>query len=111
MGSVVAAHHAAQPAGARLDEQFQPRLDRLASGVTRAMGQLAVALRAADQDGPQAPEGLPQLREIQQEIGTGPPGQDEESEVYGLRAATDSLVDAVNTAAHALDAGRTSRGG
>jgi uncharacterized membrane protein YccC len=107
LGAAVAAHHAAKPVGARLDEQIQPGLDRLASGVTSAVSQLAVALRAADQDGPEAAEGLPRLREIQQEIGTGPPGQDAESEVHGLRAATDSLVDAVNTAAHALNTGRT----
>lgn len=109
LGAVVTAHHAAQPAGARLDEHIQPGLDRLASGVTSAVSHIAEALRAANQDGPEEPDGLPRLREIQQEIGTGPPGQEAESEVYGLRAATDSLVDAVNTAAHALGAGRNPR--
>jgi hypothetical protein len=108
LGAVVTAHHAAQPADARLGEQLQPGLDRLASGISSAMSQIAVALRAADQFGPQPPEGLPQLREIQQEIRTAPPGHEAAiSEVYGLRTATDSLVDAINTTAHALGAGRT----
>ncbi len=108
LGAVVTAHHAAQPADARLDEHFQPGLDRLASGISSAVSQIAMALRAADQYGPQPAEDLPRLREIQQEIRTDPPGDEAtESEVYGLRAATDSLVDAVNTTAHALGAGRT----
>lgn len=105
LGAVVTAHHSAQRAGDGLDQRFQPGLDRLATGVSGAVSEIAAALRAAGQDGPQPPAGLPPLRELQQEIWSGrQEGQPAGSEVYGLLAATDSLVDSVNTAADALGA-------
>jgi hypothetical protein len=108
LGAVLTAHRAVQPADDRLDQRFQPRLDRLANGISGAMSQIAGALRAAGQDGPQPPGGLPPLRELQQAIRPDTPDRESaDSEVYGLLAATDSLVDAVNTAAHALGEGRT----
>ena len=106
LGAVVTAHRGAGPAGARLDSRLQPGLDRFASGVSGAVSQIAGALRAAGQDGPQPPAGMPPLRELQQGIWPDPPdGGSPASEAYGLLAATDNLVDAVNTAAHAVGSG------
>jgi hypothetical protein len=71
------------------------------------VSQIAAALRDTGQDGPHPPASLPPLRELQQDI--WPESADREppdSEIYGLLAATDNLVDAVNTAAHALGEGR-----
>jgi hypothetical protein len=108
LGAVVTAHHSARPADARLDERFQPGLDRLASGISSAVSQIAAALRAAGEDGPQPPGSLPPLRQLQQDIWQDQPDREPaDNEVHGLLAATDSLVDAVNTTAHALGAGRT----
>jgi len=106
LGAVVAAHHAAKPENLSSDPRLQAGLDRLASGITSAVSQIAAALRAAGQDGPRPPAGLPPLRELQRAIWPEPPDDREsaESEMLGLVAATDSLVDAVNTTAHALGA-------
>jgi uncharacterized membrane protein YccC len=105
LGAVVSAHHAAQTSGAGLDRRFQPGLDRFAGGVSSAVSKIAASLQAAGQDGPQQPAGLPPLRELQQAIWPDPPdGGSADSSVYGLLTATDNLVDAVNTAAHALSA-------
>jgi hypothetical protein len=58
---------------------------------------------------------MPPLRDLQQAIAAQPdaagnPRQARPSpatgDFYGLSAATDSLVDAINTAAHAVDASR-----
>jgi hypothetical protein len=78
-------------------------LTPLAVGV--AAGRIAAALQAAGQDGPERPAGLPPLRELQQAIWPDPPDSEAaDSAAYGLLAATDNLVDAVNTAAYALGA-------
>lgn len=66
-------------------------LDRLADAVRQATGQLAEALRRLGPPGP-----LPPLREIQAGLDDGSDGQD------ALLAATDGLVDALNTTAHIL---------
>jgi len=68
----------------------QPQLDKLAEAVRQAGAQLAEALRRL---GP--PGSLPPLRELQSQIpaGSGSPA---------LFAATDSLVDALNTTADVL---------
>jgi uncharacterized membrane protein YccC len=110
LGAVVSAHHAAPRGAADLDAWLQPGLDRFASGIVSATTQIAAALRAAGLDGPQPPASLPALRALQQDI--WPDSADRpsaDSEVHGLIAATDSLADAVNTAAHALGADRTRR--
>jgi uncharacterized membrane protein YccC len=106
LGAVVTAHHGAQRGGAGLDPRLQPGLDRLASGISDAVSQIAAALRAARRDGPKPPTHMPPLRELQQEMWPDPPDREfADGETDGLLAATDSLVDAVNTAAHALGAG------
>jgi uncharacterized membrane protein YccC len=117
LAAAVTAHHAARPEDA--DTELQQRLDQLAADVTAATGVLAVALRELGDTGadgapdPAAPKltipPLPPLRARQQAIwlaadgtagaGSDPPGQ---GEAAGLTAATDGLVDAINTAAHAL---------
>jgi uncharacterized membrane protein YccC len=105
LGAVVTAHHAAQTSSTGLDARFQPGLDRFAGGISSAVSKIAAALQAAGQDGPQQPAGLPPLRELQQAIWPDPPDRGSaDSSVYGLLTATDNLVDAVNTAAHALSA-------
>jgi uncharacterized membrane protein YccC len=106
LGAVVTAHHSAHPTDARSEQRLQPGLDRLARGTASAVSQIAAALRAAGQDGPQPPAGPPPLRQLQQEIWQDQPDRElADNEVHGLLAATDSLVDAVNTTAHALGAG------
>ncbi len=104
LGAVTAAHHAASRTAMVADADLQNVLDRLADGVTDSVGQLAAALRAAGQQGPRPPAGLPQLRALQRAVwlrlgGADAPPTDEAA---GLLTATDSLVDAINTAAHAL---------
>ena len=124
LGAAVAAHHG--NAAAESDAGLQSGLDRLAAGVEQATGQIAAALRgesAVGTAGPQAPGTLPPLRTQQQAIwphpgGTpGQPGDSADSgapggpavpqrprtgEAAGLFAATDGLVDAINTTAYAL---------
>jgi hypothetical protein len=104
LGAVVAVHHAASRTASVADADLQNVLDRLADGVTESVGQLAVALRAAGPEGPRPPEGLPQLRALQRAIWLRLGGQESPpvDETAGLLTATDSLVDAINTAAHAL---------
>jgi hypothetical protein len=103
LGAVVSTHHSALRGVADLDPSLQPGLDRFASGISNAVSQIATALRSAGQDGPRPPAGLPPLRALQQEIWPDSADRESaESEVHGLIAATDSLVDAVNTAAYAL---------
>jgi uncharacterized membrane protein YccC len=104
LGVVVAAHHSNELAGAVADANLQNGLDRLADGVTDSVGQLAAALRAAGPQGPEPPDRLPRLRALQRAIWLrlARPDAQPSDEAVGLLAATDSLVDAINTAAHAL---------
>jgi uncharacterized membrane protein YccC len=68
-------------------DRLQPALDRLAAGLTEAAGILAGSLRAMQPPGP-----LPPLRLLQAAIVPGP-----DAASGALFAATDGLVDAVNT--------------
>jgi uncharacterized membrane protein YccC len=103
--AAVVVHHASKNAAA--DAALRPDLDALAAGVTQATGQIAAALRAT---GAQVLGSLPPLRAQQQAIWARPADGSEQtgepaepvSEAAGLFAATDGLVDAINTAAHAL---------
>jgi uncharacterized membrane protein YccC len=125
LAAAVTAHHATRPDDA--GTELQQRLDQLADDVTAATGVLALALRELGDTGgadgapdPAAPKltipPLPPLRARQQEVwlppqaegpaagpaagaGSAPPSQ---GEAAGLTAATDGLVDAINTAAHVL---------
>ncbi len=98
--AAVGAHHAEHPAaqGGRL----QSRLEELAVLVERATGQIAGWLRGrvGTQDSGQSATALPPLRAARQDIwpDTAEPGSDE----AGIAAATDALVDAINTEAHVL---------
>jgi uncharacterized membrane protein YccC len=105
LGAVVAAHHIANRSPAVADADVRNGLDRLADGVTSSVGQVAAALRAAGPQGPQPPAHLPQLRALQRAIWLRLAAQDAPptDESAGLLAATDSLVDAIDTALHALD--------
>jgi hypothetical protein len=60
--------------------------------------------RRADATGHRPPDKLPRLRALQRAIWLRLARQDAQptDEAAGLLAATDSLVDAINTAAHAL---------
>jgi uncharacterized membrane protein YccC len=104
LGAVVAAHHSAGRTATVADADLQNLLDRLADGVTESVCQLAAALRAADPDRAPRPAGFPQLRALQRAIWLRLGGQESPpaNEAAGLLTATDSLVDAINTAAHAL---------
>ena len=104
LGVVVAAHHSARQPGVVADADLQNSLDLLADGVTDSVGQLAAVLRSAGPQGPEPPASLPQLRALQRAIWLRLANHDVEpaSAEAGLLAATDSLVDAINTAAHAL---------
>jgi uncharacterized membrane protein YccC len=103
--AVVTAHHTAQPDDPAPDPRLQAGLNRLASGIDTAVRQIAAVLRAAGQDKPPSSRELPPLRQLQQAIWPDQPDSESaDSEVLGLVAATDSLVDAVNTAAHAAGA-------
>ncbi len=116
LGAAVTAHHGS---GDRTRAAaLQPHLDELATGVARATDQIAAALRSAgtgiagtqptgaQPTGAQSSERwqpmfagrLPPLRAQQQAIRP-------DSDTVGLLAATDSLVDAINTEAHVLGAG------
>jgi len=119
LGAAVTTHHASKTRSD--DVALQPDLDELATGVAEATDRIAAALRAGTgrgmatrQPAPerllQPPGRLPPLRAEQQAIwqrpADGAGGQGEqappESEAAGLFAATDSLVDAIYAAAHAL---------
>ncbi len=104
LGAVVTEHHAAGRAAVVPDADLQNALDRLADGVTEATSQLSAALHAARAKGPEPPDSPPQLRALQRAIWLRLAGQDAPptGEPAGLLAATDGLVDAINTAAHAL---------
>ncbi|MGH3301419.1 MAG: FUSC family protein [Streptosporangiaceae bacterium] len=104
LGAVVTAHHAANRAAIVAAADLQNGLDLLADGVTESAGQLAAALRAAGPQGPRPPASLPQLHALQRVIWLRLADQDAQpaGAEAGLLAATDSLVDAINTAAHAL---------
>jgi uncharacterized membrane protein YccC len=113
LNAAIAAHHVpgSDPEPAREDAELRPWLDALADGVLVATKQLAQAVRhletaAADR----ALSQLPPLRAEQRRLWSalrepeqpGPaPGDiaDGSDEAAGLLAATDSLVDAINTAA------------
>jgi len=124
LGAAVAAHHGT--AAGESDDGLQEGLDRLAAGVEQATGQIAAAMRgdpAEGMAGPHPLRSLPPLRTQQQAIwphpdrtagqsgdSAGPgesPGPPEaprprSGEAAGLFAATDGLVDAINTTADAL---------
>jgi uncharacterized membrane protein YccC len=127
LGAAVAAHYASRDTA--YDADLRLRLDELGAGVVAATDQIAAALRADGTPitGTQAAGGrqpvlagrLPPLRAQQQAIwqrpagdpsragGTGHPDGGAvpvpaDSETAGLFAATDGLVDAINTAAHVL---------
>lgn len=105
LGVVVAAHHSASRPAVVADDDLQNSLDLLADGMTDTVGQLAAALRSAGQQDPHLPTSLPHLRALQRAIWLRLAGHDvrpDDAEA-GLLAATDSLVDAINSAAHALD--------
>lgn len=104
LGVVVAAHHAATRTATVADADLQNLLDRLADGVAESVDQLAAALRNADPEGLAQPTGLPQLRALQRAIWLrlGGPESPPVDEAAGLLTATDSLVDAIDTAAHVL---------
>jgi hypothetical protein len=87
------------------EADLQPSLDVLASGVSEATTLIASALRElgtspADPGGPALPP-LPKLRPMAQALRarSGGGGWDERE---GLFTAADSLVDAINAAAHVL---------
>jgi uncharacterized membrane protein YccC len=111
LGAAVAAHHPVgkgpRTPGTRrpdlADTALQPRLDELAEMVEQATGRVAAWLRAMAADQPPGTRlELPPLRARQRVIwpAAGEPGS--ESEETGLAAATDSLVDAIDTEADAL---------
>jgi uncharacterized membrane protein YccC len=77
---------------AQLADRLQPALDRLAAGLAEAASILAGSLRAM-----QVPGRLPSLRRLQAAIVPGP-----DAASGALFAATDGLVDAMNTAADIL---------
>lgn len=99
LSAAVAAHRAtSSPAK---DPQLQPQLDQLAGMVGQATAQIAGWLRGLAADGPaEAGTVLPPLRTAQQ--ATVPEAIAPGSEEAGLAAATDALVDAINTEAHLL---------
>jgi uncharacterized membrane protein YccC len=127
LGAAVAVHHSARQTAR--DAALRPHLDELATSLGRATDQIAAALRAAGGPSPSAPHAvdggqpvpadrLPPLRAQQQaiwrpddssrpghpsrgQVGAVEPGPPD-AETAGLFAATDGLVDAVNTAAHVL---------
>jgi uncharacterized membrane protein YccC len=129
LGATVAAHHASKNTAA--DASLRPDLDELATGVAHAADQIATALRSAGMADPASKTGmssaasdaglaqpeplgsLPPLRALQQAIwlrhaseagepdAAGQPARPD-GEAAGLFAATDGLVDAINTAAHVL---------
>ncbi|MGB6455451.1 MAG: FUSC family protein [Streptosporangiaceae bacterium] len=104
LSAVMTAHHAASRSASVADAELQNGLDLLADGVTNSVDQLAAALRAPGPQGPQQPAGLPQLRALQRAIWLRLAGQDAQpaGAQAGLLAATDTLVDAIDTARHAL---------
>lgn len=104
LGAVLTAHQAAGHTAVVADADLQNGLDRLADGVSASLSQLATALRTAGQAGPQPPARLPQVRALQRAIWLRLTDQDgaPAGAAAGLLTATDSLVDAINAAAHAL---------
>jgi uncharacterized membrane protein YccC len=118
LGAAVAAHETAPASVRSQDESLQPRLDALAGSVAAATDQLAEAVRELGTVGPHLPPApIPALRAQQRDLlptaeadqaaddpttvdvedRTGPGG-----EAAGLLAATDSLVDAIETGAEIL---------
>jgi uncharacterized membrane protein YccC len=97
--AAVAAHHGEQPQAQ--GGELQSRLDQLAVLVEQTTGQIAGWLRGtATQGGRPAATALPPLRAAWQ--GIWPAAADSGSDEAGLAAATDALVDAINTEAHVL---------
>lgn len=100
------------------DAALRPQLDALAADVVAATSMLAGALHQAAGAGMRAAGAvaglppLPQLRARQQQLWRGPEDTGDRAtvapagpaEAAGLFAATDGLVDAINTAAHVLRA-------
>jgi uncharacterized membrane protein YccC len=89
--AAVGAHHAAPPEPAGDLDSVQVPLSRLAGLVRQASAQLAESLRRLGPPGP-----LPPLRQAQSRIPA------DHSDSGALFAATDSVVDALNTAADIL---------
>ncbi len=99
--AAVGAHHAEHPAAQ--GGGLQSRLEDLAVLVEQATGQMAGWLRGlalTQDDARQAASTLPPLRAARQDIwpGAAEPGGAE----AGIAAATDALVDAINTEAYVL---------
>lgn len=118
LGAAVAAHETASASVRNQDASLQPRLDALAGSVAAATGQLADAVRELGPPGLHLPRSpFLMLRAQQRDLTpkadgdqaagdqatidgedlTGPGG-----EAAGLLAATDSLVDAIETGAEIL---------
>jgi uncharacterized membrane protein YccC len=89
--AAVGAHHAATPDAAGDSDSVQAPLSRLAGLVRQASAQLAESLRRLGPPGP-----LPPLRQAQSRIPA------DHGDSGALFAATDSVVDALNTAADIL---------
>lgn len=123
LAAAVAAHETAATNARSQDASLQPRLDALAGSVMAATGQLARAVRELGTTGAHVPPSqFPLLRARQRDIvpvlsdeaGHGDqPGVDRApgdgadltglgGEAAGLRVATDSLVDAIETGAEVL---------
>jgi hypothetical protein len=104
LSAVMTAQHSASRSAGVADADLQNGLDLLADGVTNSVDQLATALRAPGPQGPRLPADLPQLRALQRAIWLRLAGQDAQpaGAEAGLVAATDTLVDAIDTARHAL---------
>jgi uncharacterized membrane protein YccC len=114
--ATISVHHTTGDPGP--DALLQPRLDALADGVLAATGQLADTVRdLGTPDAQPDPSQFPLLRAQQRDIrpvvtgqadsGPGDDGQEQDltglaGEAAGLFAATDSLVDAIDSAAEIL---------
>jgi uncharacterized membrane protein YccC len=118
LGAAVSAHETAAASARSQDARLQPQLDALAGSVSAATGQLADAARDLGAPGPHLPRSpFPKLRAQQRDL--LPPAEDDQAaddpatidaedltgpggEAAGLLAATDSLVDAIETGAEIL---------
>jgi uncharacterized membrane protein YccC len=124
LGAAVAAHETADASARSQDGSLQPRLDALAATVAAATGELAESVRELGAPGAHVPPSqFPILRARQHDIVAPAPGADDATsdeaeghqagadsagltglgrEAAGLLAATDSLVDAIETGAEVL---------
>jgi hypothetical protein len=124
LGAAVAAHETAGASARSQDASLQPRLDAFAATVAAATGELAESVRELGTPGAHTPPSqFPILRAQQHDILPPAPGADDVKrdpaeddqasadsagltglgrEAAGLLAATDSLVDAIETGAEVL---------